>query len=108
MSALYILGADNQIIAVDAMTWARWFENMPNRTVGYTEITSEITVSTVFLGMNHRFSSQGPPHLFETAVFGGPHDGDMWRYSSWDDAETGHTIAVKKVRTAIGQKVGEI
>jgi hypothetical protein len=100
----YILGADNQIIAVDAMTWAKWFENMPNRTVGYTQITSEILVSTVFLGLDHRFSGRRPAILFETVVFGGPRDGDMWRYSSWDDAEAGHAAAVRNVRAAIGQK----
>jgi hypothetical protein len=101
MSGYYILGADNQIIAVDAMTY------MLNRTVGYTQITSEILVSTVFLGLDHHFSGRGPAILFETVVFGGPRDGDMWRYSSRDDAKAGHAAAVRNVRAAIGQKVGE-
>jgi hypothetical protein len=25
----------------------------------------------------------------------------MWRYSSWDDAETGHAAAVRIARTAL-------
>jgi hypothetical protein len=29
-------------------------------------------------------------------IFGGPLDHETWRYSSWDDAETGHPAAVKK------------
>ena len=31
-------------------------------------------------------------------IFGGPLDQQMWRYSTWDDAETGHKMAVAKAR----------
>jgi hypothetical protein len=100
----YILDADNHAVKVDMWTWAQWFETA-NRGVGYTEITSEIRVSTVFLGFDHRFWGKGPPILFETLIFGGPLDGEGDRYSSHDDAETGHAMFVKKARAAIGQKV---
>ena len=101
----YILDADNHAVAVaDVQTWAMWFEDA-NRTVGYTQITSAITVSTVFLGLDHRHWGKGPPILFETMVFGGPLDGHQQRYSSWDDAETGHRVAVAKTREAIGQRI---
>jgi hypothetical protein len=100
----YILDADNHTVEVDLFTWANWFES-GNRTVGYTQITSEIRVSTIFLGADHRLLGEGPPILFETIVFGGPCDNEMWRYSSWDDAETGHASAVRKVRKVIGQKI---
>lgn len=33
--------------------------------------------------------------------------GEGRRYSSWDDAETGHRTFVRKCREAIGQKVTE-
>lgn len=98
----YILDAENRVVPVDSLQWAEFFAT-GNRTVGMTQITSEITVSTVFLGIN-RFMS-GPPLVFETMVFGGPLDEYQWRYSSWDDAETGHKTAVRKAREAIGQKV---
>jgi hypothetical protein len=100
----YILDADNHAVEVDFMTWAIWFED-GNRTVGYTQINSEILVSTVFLGLDHRFAGSGPPILFETMVFGGPLDGDGSRYSSYDDAEIGHRMMVAKARAAIGQRV---
>ena len=100
----YILDADNHAVEVDMMTWAMWLED-GNRRVGYTEITSQVTVSTVFVGLDHRFFGNGPPILFETLVFGSPLDGDGARYSSYDDAEVGHRMMVAKVRAAMGQRV---
>lgn len=100
----FILDVDNHVVEVDFLTWAMWLED-GNRRVGYTEITSQITVSTVFIGLDYRHFGNGPPILFETIVFGGPLDGDGGRYSSYDDAETAHKMMVAKVRAAIGQKV---
>jgi hypothetical protein len=82
--------------------WATRLENN-NHVVGRTQITSQVTVSTVFLGLDHRFIGDGPPLLFETLIFGGPLDGDGQRYSSWDDAETGHKTWARKARAAIKQ-----
>lgn len=105
---LYVLDEQNQVVpAQDSSEWAHWFDNTTNRIVGYTDITSEAHVSTVFIGINHRFFGEGPPIVFETMIFGGPLDGHQWRYSSWDDAETGHKAAVRKAREAVGQKVNE-
>ena len=56
-------------------------------------------VSTVFLGIDHQHDD-GPPHLFETLVFGGPMDDAMERYSTWADAEAGHVAMVERVRDA--------
>lgn len=102
---LYMLDADNHAIEIkDSLTWGRWLQDA-NRTVGMTQITSAITVSTVFLGLDHRFFGKGPPILFETMIFGGPLDQETWRYSSWDDAEIGHRMMVAKARAAISQRV---
>ena len=49
-------------------------------------------VSTVFLVIDH--SRDGVPVLFETMIFGGPHDLFQRRYTSWDDAMTGHYEAM--------------
>lgn len=101
----YILDGDNHAVAVDLMTWAQWFEDAERR-IGYTQITSQCWVSTVFLGLDHSWR-EGPPILFETMIFGGPKsiDESQWRYSSYDDAMVGHAMAVKKARAAIGQRV---
>ncbi len=103
----YILDADNHAAEASLLEWSRWFEDA-NRRVGYTQITSEINVSTVFLGFDHRHFGKGPPILFETMIFGGPLDQEQSRYSSWDDAETGHRAAVRKAREASGQKFTEL
>lgn len=102
----YILDAENLVVrAAGLLEWGRWFEDA-NRHVGYTGITSECRVSTVFLGIDHRHHGRGPPLLFETMIFGGPLDQRQWRYSSWDDADAGHRAAVRKARKALGQRAG--
>jgi hypothetical protein len=103
----YILNDDGSVEEVDLITWAEWLEYPSNRIVGYTQITSQIWVSTVFIGLDHRFTGwpPGPPILFETMIFGGPLNQYQWRYSSHDDAISGHAAAVKRARAAIGQRV---
>lgn len=70
--------------------WARWFETA-DRNVMRTELIDGSVVSTVFLGIDHGWSSSGPPVLFETALFAD--DGDVnvcGRYCTWAEAEAGH------------------
>jgi hypothetical protein len=72
--------------------------------------TEHCRISTVFLGIDHGW--RGPPILFETMVFekaAHEHewaDGDkseihedleQHRYSSYDDAMTGHKAAVSRI-----------
>ena len=87
MNNKYILDGHKTIPCNDVLEWARWFEKA-ERHVG-NDTKNNIQVSTVFLGLNHSFG-QGAPLLFETMVFGGEHDGDMDRYSTWEEAEQGH------------------
>jgi hypothetical protein len=82
-------------VAVDLMTWACWLETA-NRVVAVTRIGDDVRVSTIFLGLNHRFGA-GPPLLFETMVFGGDHHGDQQRYSTWAQAELGHMERVESL-----------
>jgi len=49
-----------------------------DRIVAKTDIDGEVEVSTVFLGLDHAVWD-GPPMLFETMIFGGPHDNSQWR-----------------------------
>jgi len=96
--ACYILDSENRPVKTDLHTWGEWFSTVGNRIVGYTEINSEVRVSTVFLGTDHNYSRKGPPLLFETMVFGGELDEQMWRYSTWDDAKMNHDAIVKRLR----------
>jgi hypothetical protein len=98
--------------------WAEWFEGAlgldsvearrkDRRRVAFTDLGFG-TVSTVFLGIDHRFFfEEGPPILFETMLFANAEpgerfpeelDGLMRRYATWDEAEAGHEEMVAEVR----------
>lgn len=69
-----------------------------DRSVAATEV-GPFRVSTVFMGLDHRWSD-GPPLLFETKTFfaeGPTHDGNPvdGRDSTWLEAEDRHKRAVK-------------
>lgn len=91
----YIL-VDRIPVAVDVLTWAKWFQT-EDRVVAQTEIDDRCHVSTVFLGLDYRFGA-GDPLLFETMIFGGPLNGEMWRYETWAQAEAGHREAIIEAR----------
>ena len=84
----------------DVRLWAEKFFTQ-DRTVDYTPIATEISVSTVFLGTDHNYHDDGPPLLFQTLVFGGAMDGGMERYATWDEAVEGHKAMVKRVKGAL-------
>lgn len=112
MSDKYILDGHNVVECSDLMKWAEWFETA-HRHVAKTDIGvpawkhwlgkhwgikrfEPVRISTIFLGLDHRFGS-GPPLLFETMIFGGKFDQEQWRYSTWDEAERCHRNAVEKI-----------
>lgn len=68
--------------------------------IGYTESADDCHISTVWLGLNHNFSRNGPPLIFETMVFGGALDGYQERYSTKELAAEGHARWVQTVRDA--------
>ncbi|MET4017696.1 hypothetical protein BSZ19_21820 [Bradyrhizobium japonicum] len=67
--------------------------------VAFTDFGRSLTVSTVFLGLDHRFVGEGPPLLFETIIFGGEHDLDLSRTSTWEGAEAMHARTVEQLRS---------
>ena len=75
--------------------WKIWFDKA-NRTVAKTDI-GNVHISTVFLGIDYSFGN-GPPLLFETMIFGGKYDEYQTRCSTWEEAETMHKKACKKVK----------
>lgn len=81
----------------DVLEWAKWFETA-ERTIARTKVGLSV-VSTVFLGLDHNFSNQGLPVLFETLTFGGPLDGEMERYTTLDKARMGHERMVSRTRS---------
>lgn len=83
----------------DLMEWAVWMETH-ERGIVLSKIET-VTVSTVFLGLDHDHWGKGAPILFETMIFGEvvpKLDGCMWRYATEAQARRGHEIICDKVR----------
>ena|SRR5712664_2255984 len=101
MTDKYILDGHKPIPVADVLEWAHHFEHQSRRvaedqfgrTTSPSEVEVTMRVSTVFLGIDHQFGD-GSPLLFETMIFGGEHDQEQWRYSTWEEAEAGHNAAV--------------
>jgi len=83
------------------LEWARRFENS-NRRVAEDQIGNK-WVSTVFLGMDHGWEG-GPLWIFETIVFEGDNEIDIWRYSTWDQAMEGHSAACAGATSGLSRK----
>ena len=99
---LYILNDErNPILEPDVIKWGRWFENISNRILVKTQI-GDVQVSTVFLGIDHNFSEDGPPLLYETMIFYPPGAalGDVQdRYATRAEAIAGHRVRVTEVKS---------
>lgn len=93
----YYLLDDGQVTTTDdLMAWAQWFETADRR-VAVTQV-GEYEVSTVFLGIDHNFSGDGEPVLYETMVFLDGHGTDSERYTTREEAIVGHNRMVKRVQ----------
>ncbi len=93
----YILKDKVPVLCEDLMEWARWFESsVSERIVGNTVLPDGTCISTVFLGLDHRFGLVMQPLLFETMIFGGEQDQDQGRCCTWDEAVVMHEEYVAK------------
>jgi hypothetical protein len=116
MTDRYILTDKKAVPCEDLMKWAKGFETA-DRIIKRTNIGipawkyylgklfkirrfEPVLISTVFLGLNHRFG-EGSPLLFETMVFGGKLDEAQERYSTYEEAEKGHEKMVNKVKATL-------
>jgi len=114
----YILDDEHHVIPADLMTWARFMNDLNRRIVKQTDLRFH-HVSTVFLGLDHRFFGAGLPVVFETMTFTRERkvreifgrlmsfkseaddiDFGFNRYCSWDDAATGHDAIVGRIERA--------
>jgi hypothetical protein len=83
------------------MEWAQAFDNMTEeaRRIALTQVWPGVTVSTVWIGLDHRIHGDGPPLIFESMVFGGHYDGKAERYATEAEAVEGHERMVRSMRT---------
>jgi hypothetical protein len=109
----YILDKDYNVITTDFKTWAKWMGDINNRRVAHDTFPDQgYDVSTVFLGLDHRWGWQGgPPILFETMVFrliakteyrGA--DVHMERHCTWGEAEKYHRKICERMEKGIFQE----
>lgn len=95
----YVLNAEGEPEPCeDLYAWGAWMQK-GNRIVQQDTLPDGVRVSTVFLGLDHSFGL-GPPLLWETMIFGGPHDSYQERHSSIDGARRGHETALALSRAA--------
>ena len=89
----YKLDENNNPVPSELMEWATRFEDRTKDIVAQTTIGTSY-ISTVFLGLNHNYSSIGPPLLWGTMVFReGESEEYQERYSSYQEAVEGHLRA---------------
>jgi hypothetical protein len=106
---LYMLDDDHNVIrATSVEEWAAWVENADNRRVDSTELHDGRWVSTVFLGLDHQYTSSTELRVFETMVF--PSRTDMneehcERYATWDEAYLGHWRIVRERTLSLCEEV---
>ena len=91
--------------------WCALMEDSEYRRIALTKLANGIRISTIWMGLDHRFGGDGPPVIFETMVFDDSdasnrgRDLGMWRYCTELDAQQGHIHVVDKWMTkAIGPK----
>jgi hypothetical protein len=94
---LYILNEHGvPVREPDMYKWAEWY-GKPDRLI-HQEWVEESRISTVFLGIDHNWSGEGPPILWETMVFNGKLNGQMDRCSGTrEQAEAMHAEMVARV-----------
>jgi hypothetical protein len=79
---------DRQGAPISLEQWSALMEG--DRHVGLTDLGTQGTVSTVYLGLNYSLGD-GPPQIFETVMLGGPMDAlVLARYSTEEQAIAGH------------------
>lgn len=99
----FILDDKKRAIPVECLEWAKWIEGHDERRiVKQDRLLNGYFISTVFLGLNHNFSNQGKPLIFETMVFKPtnpftqfPGEAYMERYPTWQKAFNGHRRALR-------------
>jgi len=98
MVRIYVLKLENIIVETDdVMEWRDFMENNDDRIIKREHVGDNF-VSTVFLGIDHSGTVDGPPILFETKIFGGDYDGIMERYNTFEEAKAGHKRIKKSLK----------
>ena len=86
----YILDDDGTPqVEPDFDRWLAWMQTH-DEPLAETVVAPGVLVCTRFIGLDQRRTKIGAPVLWETMIFGGPHDLHQARYTSQVAALTGH------------------
>jgi hypothetical protein len=104
MSNLYFLNDDHTYRPCTIREWSNQYfnhKNVSKKTLACDHI-SDKRISTVWLGVDHNVFTNinnTAPILFETMIFTGDENLEIYldRYSTWDEAMSGHKRAIKWV-----------
>jgi hypothetical protein len=104
----YVLDADHTVRAQpDVAKWAIWMDNaqaLEVILVGLDEVSDDLAVSTVFLGLDHGHRKDEVPVLFETALLQGSTVTIAQRYRTWEEAKEGHLFILEVLRKDGGRE----
>ncbi|MCR8561057.1 hypothetical protein KXD93_25595 [Mucilaginibacter sp. BJC16-A38] len=98
----YILDTDGNPKKVDdTVEWKKWYKKIENRRVLTTTI-GNIRISTVFLALDFSQSDRNStkeqlPILYETAMFDGPVEIEIFRWKTKAKAIEGHKKIIAKI-----------
>ena len=93
----YILDSNNKPVEASLEIFDKWIGENPLRKPVKQEFVDKVYISTAFLGLDHSWDST-IPLLWETMIFEGTLDGYQERYTSYEEALTGHEFAVQMVK----------
>lgn len=108
----YILTKDGKVRkSNDLIKWATWFETSGKKRILEQTTTQGVSVSTVFLAMDHSFNwgrQPSVPILWETMIFGSDlkfFKNYQVRYATREEALEGHKHAVEFVNRYFTKKM---
>ena len=101
----YKLNEDKTFTKVDSVLEQQGF-GTESWKVGRDELEDGTLISTVFLGLDHSYSSKGGPILFETMIFAPEgklkeYDQYQTRYKSWKQAKEAHDKIVELLKSKL-------
>ena len=87
------------VLENDPHKWNDYMRGRDHR-IAKTHITPIVYVSTIFLGIDHNFSGEGLPLLYETMIFGGPRNHQESWHATRAEALVGHQAVVEAEKLA--------
>ncbi len=97
----YTLDGNNNPVLCTLREWGDLYQSetgQDRRRVALDKVDG-YEISTVFIGLDHRYAFSKKPLLFETMVFGkNPGDGYQTHCSTWKEAEEMHKKAIQWIK----------